>query len=300
MNWNKVLNVFIVIFLVINVFLFFYHRQYATERYMLSESRYSQLQTVLESNGILLYKYMPTYTPMSMLVVNAPEKDREAIVANILGSKYDIKANSNGLGEVLSAGDESLTFYYGEQEGYVYYKSEGRHYIPENFTDDAIEKVAGQFAADIFGEDVDMEVTLNMPQKDVDGEVVGLRVEMNEKLGNNTSIFQTYIKLYITRDGVEEALAVRFTPVELENNEQKIHAFDTAMYNLMYFIKGEENSSETGEPLGRKINDIHLGYYIPDVDNKKLTYEVEPHYRIVFENGDTYYVNAYTNAIIKP
>ncbi len=303
MNWNKVLNVFIIIFLVINIFLFFFHRQYAAERYILSESRSSQLHNVLESNGILLYEFLPNYKPRAKLLISAPALNKEAIVANILGEKYTIKVESNNLGETLSTDDQSLTFYYGEQDGYVYYKSEGAHYVPDNFTDDALQKVADDFAKDLYGDDVNMEVTLNIPQKDTNNEVVGIRVEMNEKIDNSTSIFQTFIKLYITRDGIEEGLAVRFAPVDLEDEVQKIHAFDTAMYNLMYYLdKGGEGkgNGNGGEIIERKINDIHLGYFLPDVDSKKLTYEVEPHYRIVFEDGDTYYINAYTNAITKP
>ena len=298
MNWNKVLNVFIAIFIVLNLFLYWYQNQYDKDRFTLTEKRENQLSSIMAEEGVTIYEFIPNYFPMESLVLGEPGIDKENVIRTILGETYDILLDDLNLGEKVTSGDESLIFYFGEQDGYVYYSSEGGHYVPENMTLGQVEKVAKEFAIDLFGEDVQMEITVMTEVTDT--EPNGLRIEMNEVYGRDQhKVFQTFIKLFITREGVLEALAVRYPPIELSNEPKNIFAFDVVMYNLVYNLENElEALKEEGQ--SKTIKDINVGYYLPDVDSKKLTYELEPHYRVVFKDGDTFYINAYTNVITKP
>lgn len=300
MNWNKVMNVFILLFLVLNVALFLYQWQYEDERYTLSSDRETMLTKILGREGVTIYNWIPKFEPMETIVLGEPVKDKERIIETIIGDQYTIEPDEFNLGEKVSDGEQTLIFYFGEQEGYIYYSSETGHYVPENLTKNSVEKVAKQFAEDLYGEDVVMETTLDTQIKDDNDVPLGYRIEMNEIYARDQrQIFQSFIKLYVTEDGIQEALAVRYPPIELGSEVKDIHAFDVVMYNLMYYLS-EELEELRSEGVTKTIKEIDVGYYLQDVDTKKLTYELEPHYRVVFIDGDTYYINAYTNVITKP
>ncbi len=296
MNWNKVINVFILIFIVVNMLLFAYQKSYESKKYTLPDEKNAQLQTTLNNKGIIIYDFNAKYYPMYQLQLNVPQNDKEQIVNNILIENYRIQIDPTTLGERVYTEDESLIFYVGEQEGYIYYNSENSHYIPEDMTIDNVYKVIDEFAKDLFGDDINMVVTHRTSIEDTSDR--GYRIEMNEVFGSdNNVVFQSVIKLHITEKGIKEALAVRYIPVDYIGDIRNIYPFDEALYSLMYFIEDERKTNVLEENI---IRNIEVGYYFVDLDSKRLSYQLDPHYRIIFKNGETYYVNAYTNIVIKP
>jgi hypothetical protein len=67
----------------------------------------------------------------------------------------------------------------------------------------------------------------------------------------------------------------------------------------MYFLE-DELDTYVEKGLAKFISNIDIGYYLVDVDKRKYEYQLDPYYRIVFKDGDTYYINAYTNDISMP
>ncbi len=181
MNWNKVVNMLLILFLAINVMLFGYQQFYQNRRYTLTEERAVQLQSVMDSKGINMFEYIPKHYPKSQFELEAPSVDKEMMKQNILGSVYKTQIDENSLGERVYTSDQSLTFYVGEQDGYVYYKSEGSHYVPANLTLSNVESAAMQFAEDLFGEEVKMEMTYRKSVGENGGEEKGYRIELNER-----------------------------------------------------------------------------------------------------------------------
>lgn len=301
MNWNRVINVLILLFAIVNVTLFVYKESYEDKRYTLPEERANQVYSALNAEGIGIYKFIPEYYPQRQLELEAPSIDKEAIRRTILGDQVTITADVIP-GETISNDNESLTFYTGEQEGYIYYKSTQSSYIPEDMTVSNVDKVVKQFAQDLYGSDVDMDITYRKTvEEDVEnGLDEGYRIELNEVFKDRI-VFQSYIKLYITEKGIQEALAVRFKPTEYVGNNKNVYPFDEVIYSLMYHLEDELEAMVIEENVLKKlIKDIDVGYYLLDVDRRKYVYNLDPHYRIIFESGETYYINAYTNDIISP
>lgn len=294
MNWNKVLNVFILIFLMINIALFLYQGYYEEVRYTLSAEKEAQLSKVLNSNGISIYKLIPSFYPKSQLELKVPSDDRESIVERVLGTKVSSRIEANGLGERVFTDTESLVFYVGTQLGLIYYTGTDDKYRPKNMTLSEIESVASAFSKELFGEDVEMVITA---EKATEG---GYRIEMNEKF-KDSIIFQSYIKLLITQNGIEEALATRFEPIGQVGQRKNIYPFDEIMYSLMYYLYDEIHaSSDSDDKLKKIVRDIDIGYYLIDANVKDIVMQADPYYRVIFEDGDIYYINAYTNDIYVP
>jgi len=299
MNWNKVINILILLFALINITLFTYKISYENNRYSLPDERAMLVKKALDAKGILLYEFVPEYYPKRQIELEAPTLDKERIKKEILGNKVTITLDKT-LGEKISNENESLTFYTGEREGYVFYKSENSSYVSKDLTISNIENIAIEFAADLYGEDVEMEVTYRKEiEEDLDNGVSkGYRLELNERYKDDI-ILQTFIKLYITEEGIKEALAVRFKPVDYIGSNKNIYPFDEVMYSLMFYLEDELEEQVVGDN-SVVIKDIEVGYYLLDIDRRKYLYNLDPHYRIIFESGETYYINAYTNDIIRP
>lgn len=294
MNWSKLLTVMIMVFLVINILLFSYQRFYERNRYTLSKERESQLNSYVNSEGVVLYYVIPSYYPKSSLELNSPKMDKEAIAKRILGDVQESRLEDTSLAERRFNENESLTFYAGDQEGVIFYKSTNSSYIPKDMTIGSVDAIAMRFAKDLFGSEVDMVVTYRKANDP--GTEEGYLIELNEQF-KDTIIFQTYVKLKITKEGIKEAIGIRYEPIDFVGVKKNIYPFDEVIYSLMYYLK--DDLAKIKVDPKKTIKDIDIGYYLIDVDQRKIVYQVEPYYRIIFNDGETYFINAYTNDITK-
>jgi len=292
MNWNRVINVFLLIFALLNIFLWRYQIQYEENRYTINQVRKDQLSTVLSNNGISSYVFLPEYYPTSQLELEAPSIDKNEISTSILGDDYT-RGLKDGM-EVHESNLGSITYYTDVKQSYIFYKGSGVKYLPKDLTSSAVDQVAKEFARDLFGKDVKMEITVRKNIKDSEEEA-GYQLEMNE-IFRDKIIFQTFIKLRITRQGIMEALAVRYKPLDYYGNNKNIYPYDEAIYSLIYYMKENETQDIEGEG---HISDVDIGYYIMDVDTRRYEYQVDPYYRIIFSDGSVYYINAYTNDVFE-
>lgn len=297
MNWSKFLTVMILVFLSLNILLFGYQRLYEKKRYELSAERQEQVRNYVNSKGVLLYYIIPSYYPKNQIELSAPKVEKEIVAKNILGDIQESRLGDTALAERRFNSKESLTFYGGDQEGLVFYKSDTSSYIPKDMTVNSINDIALNFAKDLFGSEVNMFVTYRRENDDA-GEK-GYFVELNE-IYKDTIIFQNYIRLKITKNGIQEAIGIRYKPIDLIGAKKNIYPFDEVIYSLMYYMEDEFVKSTSNDTLPEKtITDIDIGYYLIDVDQRKIVYQVDPYYRIIFADGETYFINAYTNDITK-
>lgn len=287
----------VVVFLCINILLFAYQRFYEKNRYTLSADRVAQLNEYVNNEGGTIYYVIPSYYPKSQLELSAPSVDKEVVARRILGDVQESRLENTTLAERRFNENESLTFYGGEQEGLVFYKSTKSSYIPKDMTINSIDKVANQYAKDLFGSEVDMEVTYRKSNQTEDAG--GYFVELNE-VYKDTIIFQSYIKMKISKEGIQEAIGIRYKPIDFIGAKKNIYPFDEVIYSLMHYIENDLPKTDVITPvLEKTIKDIDIGYYLIDVDQRKLVYQVEPNYRIIFVDGETFFINAYTNDITK-
>lgn len=284
MDWDRIINVFIAIFLVINIAIFSLSKVIEHKRYTLSEERLVQLREILKENGYALYDHVPDFYPMQKMVLESPKPDKDKIKARIFdGDTYSTSFTANV--ESYLTPDQRLMFYKGDQKGLIRYTADSSRYVPKTFTREDVEKIAEEFVDDITLSIPKMELTYIVEYNDY------FLLEYNE-VYKEQILFCSYVKMKVTAQGVTEATALRYTPKELTGDERTIRAIDEVLFNFVSIVKPEEDTFSA-------IKKIDLGYHLAmsSVEDNILI-EAVPYYRIKLNSGEVYYINAYTNELM--
>ncbi len=283
MNWNKILNIFILIFFVANLGIFGISYFQAEKKYTISAEREEQLREILKNKGLALYTQLPTYYPMKTVTLKKPQADKEKIAKRILNEGLFDRAFGADL-DSYSLGEQELRFYKSTRNGEIYYKGKNQKYFPKDFTQKELERVSSILAEDLMLGIPDMEITYLKTYEEYS------IIELHEVFKNKI-LFCNYVSIKVNKDGSIEASAKRYEPLEFSAEKQEIYSVDEILYSFAESI--EKNASEM-----YSITDIDLGYEIGEEKiNDSNGETASPYYRIKLHNEFVYYVNAYTNEV---
>ncbi|PKM49163.1 MAG: hypothetical protein CVV02_17265 [Firmicutes bacterium HGW-Firmicutes-7] len=283
MNWNKIINIFIIIFLIINIGIFSIGHYKNEKMYTLSQERTDQLREILYKNGFALYSHVPENFPMRKIVIHPPQIDKGIVIKAFFENEpYSAEFTSDA--EKYISSNQELMFLKGNQKGILSYRGTNAKYVPKSFTKEEVEAVGEQFAEDI---------TLSIPKlilaysMEYDGYYL---LEFNEKYKGEI-LFCNYVKVKISSKGVEEAQVLRYVPSEFVGKKEKLYPIDEALYNFVDSI--ELNKEEL-----YSIKSIDLGYDLGiNSYEENMIAEAIPYYRIKLHNEFVFYINAYTNEL---
>lgn len=287
MNWNKVLTIFILLFLVINVGVFGYRELRKQRSYTLPSSRIRQLENVMKQKGVTMYAYLPDFYPKAKLELKNSEWKKEEILKTIFAEQeYRSEISYQGaLADTYLNEEQTLSFYTGDYTGTLYYKGKNPRYVPDSLTLLAMESKAVLFAKDLVGKNQEFEVTHRQIVDD------GYLLEVNG-LFRREPIFSSYFQIRINAEGIQEAIGRFYQPLDFTGQPEEIYAFDEVMYYFMN--KMEENGKSQ-----IIIKDVDVGYWILDTNAKQLAIESIPVYRIILDGDDSiYYIDAYKNEFL--
>lgn len=287
MNWNKIISIFIVLFLGINLGIYAYREISNHNKYTLSNSRIYQLERVMKQKGVTMYAYLPDFYPKAKLELRNWEWKKDRILSKIFaGQAYRSEITYEvALADTYKNESQVLSFYTGDYNGTLYYKGVNPDYVPDGLGLAAMESTAIGFVKDLVGENYQFEVT----HRKIRGEEYLL--EVNGRFANQT-IFSTYFQIQIGAGGIREAIGRFYEPVNFFDESQEIYAFDEVMY---YFM----NEMEEQGHRDIIIKDVDVGYYILDSNSRQLTIEATPVYRIILEASENiYYIDAYKNELL--
>ncbi|MDO4765727.1 MAG: hypothetical protein Q4A29_06680 [Eubacteriales bacterium] len=287
MNWNKVLTIFILLFLVINVGVFGYRELRKQRSYTLPGSRIRQLENVMKQKGVTMYAYLPDFYPKAKLELKNSEWKKEEILKTIFAEKeYRSEISYQGaLADTYLNEEQTLSFYTGDYSGTLYYKGKNPRYVPDSLTLLAMESKAVLFAKDLAGKNQEFEVTHRQIVDD------GYLLEVNG-LFRKEHIFSSYFQIRINAEGIQEAIGRFYQPLDFTGQPEEIYAFDEVMY---YFMNKMEEKGKSQII----IKDVDVGYWILDTNAKQLAIESIPVYRIILDGDDSiYYIDAYKNEFL--
>ena len=300
MNWSHMKKMLIVMFVVINVTLEIIFIKREQSLYTVTSQDQQQIVQTLNNNNIMInaalgqqniltkYKYniLGNYYPMSKLKVKSSMLDAEKIAENILGDsiKIDLSSKETGITK-YTKGDKYIAT---NTTGQVMYYNQNGIYPPKKLNSEEVEKVGIQFAKEF----TDNKIPLKHRRIEIADDYFVLEYYDDYK---GEILFSSYISMKISKKGIIEAKQVRYEPIKFVEGKRYIFSPDEILYHFMEYIKDEK-----GNDLVR-ITSIERGYDIVMESYFEEDFDVVlPYYRITIgENEAIYYINAYTNEIVK-
>lgn len=290
MNMQKILNVAILLFVIINLVLLGLIRYKEVKNYTLSDQRVSQLMAILRENNVTVDDFLPDYYPMTTLWIKQPENIEDDLVMLIFGNTDRQKSYTDS--SYIHENDQvRLTFDRLNEPGRVFYGAFVPTYIPQVYDEVTQHQTAERFVKDITLDHGHFEET------DIRGFEGGAQQAafyfFNERF-EDYLIFcnEVVVKLEKGR-GITEARAIRYVPYSYGETNRYIKAIDEILYKNIFLIKQQVEGAI-------RLTDIDLGYYLSrDVSRDFVSTELEPYYRIKLGSGETFFINAYTNEMIE-
>lgn len=288
MNWNKLLNIVIILFAVMNIGVFIYNRASHEQEYELTQERREQLNQVLKDHNVTIYNFYPTYEPMGTYLLDIPAFDRVAILNRLFDGMYESTRDIEQriIYDTYSNEGEAITFYENNYSGIIHYEGPSSLYKPMTFDEASVVALGQEFSDDLIGEVVALKLS-SVTYDEIQDVYKLLFNEDNDQV----HMFCNYVQLVIGKNGILSADASIYPGVEAMNNEEDLYPVDMVLYHWL-----EEEHVSLGDAT--IINRIDLGYHLGQEElTKDTNIEAVPHYRIMTSEGQVYEINAYTNQL---
>ena len=282
MNWNKVQNILIISFLILNLILWYGNNIFISGN-KISLERKEELIKTLEEINIEIVNFDDLNTkPMQLLEVVEPEYDENILIKNIFGDSSGVTQKVNNEGIIYEKDDEEIKIIIeGENKGKVIYTNNTK--VTNDIIISELEAIsmANEFIKKIFKDKSDWEKT------SISGENSNYNIRFNEQI-DGYNINSSYIDFEIENSIIKKVEIKRIKPSNFIGEKYEVMLIDDVIYSLLDNLKIEQDLSD--EDI--KITHISLGY---DKNERILSNDIEkvsPHYIINLSNGVCYYVNA--------
>ncbi|NLP47084.1 MAG: hypothetical protein GX347_08615 [Epulopiscium sp.] len=287
MNWTKVKNILIFLFLILNIVLgiYYYVNQYQT--YTLSTERIQQIQQVLQKQKIKMdTKMVTTFYPMPKLKIELARYEDQDLLKGIFHNQKMIPSIESEGRKYVKNGEELWISRQGEDmvSDIIYKNPQGRGEL-ESFSEDKVKKLGDQFVKDLKGK----EGTFRLDQKEKVED--GYHLEYRE-VYKGWILFNSMVEIEMTEKGIVQGRLLRYVPMGFQGEKKEIYGPDEILLNFVYFIREKY-------PFGKiSIVGMDLGYDTGAKDDyQDLSGIAVPYYRILLDTGEVYYINGYKNEI---
>ena len=298
MNWDKVQNIFIATFLILNIVLWCYNRTEAVTDDISKDQKQRIIKILNDNNIIVEDKCFPSIRTMQKLKVEPYKINEKKLVNNIFGIT-NIPFRVIDEGSQFSKDGKTINIYnQGINNGLIKYKNNSPCEFIIDFDIKKAIDTAEKFI-DTIGVNEDAKWKLSyytvLNEEDPTYSINYYQVY------NNYPIFNSYIELQITNKGVIYAEIKRLTPKKINGIKNNLGTIDYVLCLLLDEIK--TNSNDNNNSI-YNISSIELGYDKKNNEIKKNSSDILPYYKILLKvNGEykEYYINALTvNKIEKP
>lgn len=290
MDVRKMMNLFIVLFLLLNGLLYYINQQNNQEEYVLTGERFDQLAAIYEKNGFSVNP-MPEvdYRPRAKLIIRGADGGRyeNDLRKTMLHGEWTTPQLGDSHIHQTIDGNETLTFDMGDDIGRIYYQALKPHYVPQTYTENAYNMLVGRFIGDMTLGNNAFEKTGERRRDDA------IYYYYNERYKDELLFCNEVVVKLVAEQGITEATSIRYEPYGFETELRGLKPMDEVLYNFMYHMldKGEG-------PI--VVTHVTIGYHLGSDDrNDLISLAIEPHYQIKLSNGQDYYINAYTNTIVE-
>lgn len=286
MNWGKAKRKLIILFIIVNILLFWGNYRKEIGVYTLRESQLNDIRQVLKEHNIYIDVDIPkNYQPIQALKVFPYQLDssiREKIATQILGGSDGLtvsiqspKSANEQQKRIYRRADQVVTFD-GES---ILYRDEGILNLKGSIDIKEAKKIADQWIKQMEYDVKNMYIQIIQQADDM----YIIYYEQHE----GVPVFDSYVKMHITPSGISEAKIRKVEVGELTGPKQNIYSADQVFFNLIKTIS-------QNHPI--HIKDIVIGYALENPRGTHLIAEdAIPFYQVILESGEIYYINAYNN-----
>lgn len=288
MNIQRMLNVFLLIFILINLALYWYIDRIEEDKYYLSREREDLLGDVLNTNNIVLYVELPQFYPRPRLIIFEPEDREKELMESMFEGEVRRPPSYSDDTHIQETVSGRLTFDRSTEVGMIFYKANEVKYKPLVNDEQSKRAIVDEFVSDFTLDIGDFTETDSRP----DSEGSSTIYYYNELLEGELLFCNEVLVKLETGVGITEARTIRYEPYEFEEVAYPLLPIDEVIYNLMPTMLDDSQTN-------KRITAIDIGYYLGTEDrNDLVNLPIEPHYRIKLGSGETHYVNAYTNEVV--
>ncbi|MCT4612621.1 MAG: hypothetical protein N4A47_04545 [Clostridia bacterium] len=258
MNTKFAKRTLIIIFLFINIFLSTLHKKNYEEKFILSEDRINNIFKYLGSNDI---KIEEKILPMNI-------EKREQVYFEIENLEFESYDYTDG-----------IDFF--KNSGVIIYKNVNEKKIYENISEKEVLILTDKFIKENAINGLELSTILK-------GESY-YTVEYNGYI-NNEPIYDMYGKFIVSDAGILSAKVLTPNYTIVNNSGKSVVFADEILFEFAKVIKLEERLEKI------EIRNVTIGYSLDK--SSKLEDEAEgrgiPYYRVLLNDGTSYYFNAYT------
>lgn len=290
MDWSKAKNILIIAFIVTNILLVFHLGRdvyFGGDIQIISDKYIQAVENHLNENGIKVKGELPKeILSMPVLMVKYKSVEPELIAKQLLGDSY--KRTAEG---VYEAKDKILIVQGNKKITFKNFTSEAADYVLDEAE---AEKIASAFLKEhgLYDHNLVMEQVYYGVVREFDD--APLYKLVYHQTYNGKFLGESYVNVYVNYRGVVgmESLLLE-TESNLESKKKIIPATEAVLRKMNDIIKDNQ-----GEIL---ITNIEVGYYFNPAEIQDTDWEdIEsgtafPSWRIVLQNGKTYYVEALDN-----
>jgi hypothetical protein len=283
MNFGRVVNIFIIIFLIANIVLYGAYEYISRKQYTISTEKEIQLNEILAKNNIYIYCLLPKYEPRKKMLVKHQELEKEKLAREFFEDSYTYKLQAYQ--EIFQKEDEQIIVFKGGKEGVISYTNNSSETELNYQSKAEVVKFGKQLMNKLTMKKGNMKLTSS--QLDDNNNYYNL--EYNDIMKKEI-IFSNYVRIRINGNGVISADSYRYEPVKFLGEKKRIVSVDEVLYKFMYNMRQKDNNELI------KIMGIDIGYHVEEYDmSDKDIIEAEPCYRISLGSGEVHYINAYNN-----
>lgn len=283
MNFGRILNIFIILFLVANVVLYGMYEYKSKKDYSITAEKEVQLRETLGENDIYIYCLLPDFRPRKRIEVKFRNIDEDKIRKQLFGN---VTVTYKNLDHRYTKENEDLIIYQGTKKGTVFYTNSYDNHLAENFDNSTIEK----YSKDLMKK-LTIEGNMNLTSYQPDDNYSYYQIEYNDSYRDETIFSNTAVIIFYESGKVMARVKNRYEPIRFVGDSERIYPIDEVLYKFMHNIRQKDNNELI------KIMGIDIGYYVEeeDIADANTIMKAEPWYRIRLGNNEVHYINAYTN-----
>ncbi|TYP57453.1 two-component system regulatory protein YycI [Thermosediminibacter litoriperuensis] len=280
MDWRKAVGILVVSFLVLNVMLAvnLYIKAIPPRAFTLKESEQQKIKTFLESRGIILKAQIPPQgVPVSFLEIGYQPVQEESVIRQFFGGKAPRVEEING-GKKFLLGERQLVVM---ENGTVTYIDKGSEQTFGSLDEGKALKAAEDFLKTHggFPKDARLNAITYDPKSG------GYLIEY-VRYYKGFFIANSYIDLLVTPCGVTNFYMSWLKPLGFRGKKREVIPPITAILRV-------DAERKSGEPV--VIKKVEQGFYSQFYNADR--WQAAPVWKVELENGEIYYVNAYTGEL---